>query len=151
MAIATFDYTVWSARYPELASSVGPALASSYFDEAGLYLGNDDCSIVPDVGKRGVLLNMITAHIAKLNAPIGGQAPAGFVGRVTEATEGSVTVKVDAGSSLSVLAAWYAQTPYGAAFWAATGYLRRGRYVPRPDPLMEPFAYGLGRRGGRYW
>lgn len=147
MAVAVFDYATWQARYPELAGSVAEPLAASYFTEATLYLDNTDASVVSDVGQRLLFLNMIVSHIADLNAPINGQAPSGLVGRVTGATEGTVSVSVDAGD-LSALAAWFSQTRYGAAFWAATGRFRQARYVPARPYAQEPFAFGRRRPWG---
>lgn len=138
MAVAVFDYALWAARYPELAISVDASLAGAYFLEAGLYLDNSDCSPVVDVGTRLALLNMIVAHIARLNATIGGQAPSGLVGRISSATQGSVSVSVD-GGPMSDAGAWFQQTTYGAAFWRASAAYRTMHYVPGAQPDMEPF------------
>lgn len=137
MAIAVFDYALWSARYPELAGSVNETLAGLYFNEAELYLSNTDCSPVEDAGQRLMLLNMLVAHIALLNAAINGQAPSGLIGRVTDATEGTVKVSVDAGS-IPGSASWYAQTTYGWAYWNATARYRTMRYIPGRQPSFEP-------------
>lgn len=147
MAVAVFDYGVWSARYPTLAANVSPSLAASYFDEAGLTLDNTDCSPVQDAGRRLVLLNMLVAHIAALNgaSEANGQ-PTGLVGRVTKATEGTVSVEVDAGVA-NGSAAWFAQTPYGYQFWNATRGLRSFMYVPARRPTFEPY----GRAWGTTW
>lgn len=128
MAVAVFDYSVWSARYPELSATVAQPLASSYFDEAGLYLNNTETSPVADVARRLVLLNMLTAHIAALNMP----GSSALVGRVSNASEGSVSVQAEyapPGTS-----AWFVQTKYGAAYWQATAYLRTMRYIAGIGP-----------------
>lgn len=140
MAVAVFNYAQWAARYPELAGSVDAGLAAIYFTEATLYLDNTDCSPVTDVATRLALLNMIVAHIAKLNATINGAAPSGLVGRISSATQGSVSVSVDGGTG-SEAGAWFQQTTYGAAFWRATAPYRTMQYVAAPQPNMEPF-YG---------
>lgn len=131
MGIASFDYAVWSARYPELAGFVDQPLAQAYFDEATLYLDNTDGSIVGDVSRRAVLLNMITAHIAQLNAPIDGKSSSPLVGRITNATQGSVSVAVDYGAQSASAQFWIA-TKYGAAYWAAMAQYRTFRYIARP-------------------
>lgn len=129
MASVAFDYSLWSLRYPELAGSVKAALATMYFSEATLFLDNSDNSRVTDLVQRAMLLNMLVAHIAALNAPMNGQPSAPLVGRIASATEGSVTVAatmdLPPGS-----AQWFAQTKYGAAFWAATAVYRTMLYVP---------------------
>lgn len=148
MAVAVFDYGLWALRYPELGGSVPSVLAEAYFSEAGLYLDNTDCSPVTDVNARLALLNMLVAHIAKLNAPIGGIAPSGLVGPIESATEGSVTVKVKLPDTRG-LAWWFMQTPYGAAVWAAMAPYRTAHYVPALQPEFGPFGnLGFGQGWG---
>ncbi|KAG1434388.1 hypothetical protein G6F55_014548 [Rhizopus delemar] len=67
----------------------------------------------------------------------GGQSPSGLVGRVSSATEGSVSVSSDY-SAPAGSAQWYLQTPYGAMYWEATAWLRVGRYVPGPIGYAVP-------------
>lgn len=140
MTVAAFNYATWAARYPELARFVDDALATAYFDEAGLYLANDATSVVPadavTFKPRLLLLNMLTAHIAKLNLPeIHGGSP--LVGRIASASQGSVSVSADMGPP-SGSAAWYLQTQYGASYWNATAKYRGMRYVP-PCTRTAPF------------
>lgn len=140
MAAVAFDYGAWAARYPELAAWVSQPQALAYFNEAGLYCDNTDASPIADDsvgGQRSMLLNMVTAHIAKLNAPVNGQAASPLVGRITSATEGSVTVQADMGQQPGS-AAWFQQTQYGAAFWEATRRYRSMRYVPGPARRFGP-------------
>lgn len=146
MAVAVFNYAAWSTRYPLIAASVDEALADLYFSEATLYLNNGDSSIVCDVGQRLVLLNMVTAHIALLNAVIGGVVPSGLVGQIVSAKEGSVSVDVaPMGGDNNALQAWFNQTVPGSAFWAATARYRTAHYRPGPVPNFEPRPYGYGR------
>lgn len=133
MAIATFNYSVWSARYPELVPFVSADLGTALFAEAGLYLDNSDCSPVPDVTVRGMLLNMLVAHIGKLTQTE-------LVGRVSNASEGSVSVASEMNTPGS--AAWFEQTPYGAAFWQATAVLRTMHYVPGRQPYFGDIPFG---------
>lgn len=135
MGIVSYDYAIWSARYPELSGSVDQILGQMYFDEATMYLDNTDGSIVTDVSRRAVLLNMITAHIAKLNAPINGEAPSPLVGRITNATQGSVSAAADYGVQSASAQFWIA-TPYGAAFWQASAIYRTFRYVAPRRPRL---------------
>lgn len=126
--VVVFNYATWVLRYPEFAGIAEP-LAQAYFDEAGLYLDNTPCSPVANLAKRGLYLNMITTHIAAINNPTTGTT---LVGRVSSATEGSVSVSTE--YNVPGSAAWFAQTRYGAAFWQATAWLRTFRYVPGPAP-----------------
>jgi len=144
VTIAVFSYPAWRARYPALAGKVDDILASSYFGEAGLYLSNDADSIVPadpvTYEPRLSLLGMLVAHLAKLNLPESdGGSP--LVGRITSATQGSVSVSVDAGP-VTGSQAWFMQTPYGASFWQATARYRGFRYVAAaPRPVLPLPAY----------
>lgn len=145
MAIAVFDYTAWSTRYPELAGAVDQALATALFAEAGLYLDNTDYSPVQDVATRLILLNMIVAHLAALGGALDGGTPSGMVGRVTSASEGTVRVEVDSGLEPGG-AAWFAQTPYGFSFWQATKRYRMMQYRPARQPNFEPIRWAGWRR-----
>lgn len=144
MAIAVFDYELWAASYPELKASVTEPVAGALFRRATLFLNNTDVSIVTDVETRLDLLNLIVAHLAALGGAGQTDGASGLVGRVTSATEGSVSVEVDAGPS-SAGSAWWLQTAYGFQYWTATASYRTMRYVPGPVPCMEPWF--RGRRG----
>lgn len=146
MAIAVFDYTAWLTRYPEFDGAVSAELAALLFTEAGLiYLNNTDASPVADAARRLLLLNMVVAHLAAIGGALeAGGKPTGIVGRITEGTEGSVSVK--AAAFAPGTSDWWGITSYGLAFWAATKRLRSARYVPAPPPMQEPFGAGLWRR-----
>ena len=129
MTAVVFDPAAFKARYPEFAA-VGDPLLQACFGEAGLYLSNTDNSPVQNVTRRAVLLNMLTAHIAALGGALSSDGQPRPVGRVSSATEGSVSASMEylaPGSS-----AWFAQTQYGAAFWQSTTSLRGFRYIAQP-------------------
>lgn len=138
MGVAAFNYAAWIQRYPEFGA-VSEERAALFFAEAGIYLDNTDSSVVADVAVRGVLLNMLTAHIASLAGALepNGQ-PTGMVGRVSSASEGSVSVSVDSGLEAGT-APWFAQTSYGLSFWQATKPYRSAIYVPAQAYNFEPF------------
>ncbi len=121
--IVVFDPAAFILRYPEF-SAVSSGVLGMYFSEATIYLDNTVTSIVPDVAVRAVYLNMLTAHIAKIN---GNGAPSGVVGRVASASEGSVSASM-AYAAPTGSRAWFDQTPYGASFWQATRSYRTMRY-----------------------
>lgn len=148
----TFDYAAWVIRYPEL-NAVGEPYAQLCFNEATLYCANTLC-IVCDATQLSALLNMLTAHIVKLYAPqVNGQPSTaagagpgpGTVGRVDNATQGSVSVHLDL-PTLPAAAAWFQQTQYGLSFWQACAQYRTARYVR--GPAMRP-AFS-GPYGGFY-
>lgn len=128
MPVATLDYSVWSARYPALAEFTNAGLAQTYWDEAGFFLDNTDASPVRDLGKRRILLGLITAHLARLNQPAS-SGGSDVVGRISAASEGSVSLSADMGP-VTGSQAWWVQTKEGAQYWAATAFLRTARYVP---------------------
>lgn len=135
MAVVTFDLAAFRARYPEFVS-VADLTITAYFGEAQLYLDNTDASIVADVTRRAVLLNMLTAHIAVLNSGVNGEAPSALVGRVNQASEGSVSVSADMGP-VTGSSAWFMQTKYGAAFWQASLPYRSFQYVPGSSSVQS--------------
>lgn len=145
MAVAVFDYAQFSALFPELANGgVTEPVASSLFGVAGLLLDNTDCSPVQDVAARLTMLNYVVAHLASLGGyplPPGGTipAPSGIVGRVSSATEGSVSVSSDYGA-VRENEAWWLQSQYGATFWQLTRSLRTMRYVPARPRYFGPAA-----------
>lgn len=141
----TFNYADWVARYPEF-SSVSGSLAAIYFAEATLYHANDGTGPVKDAGVQALLLNMVTAHIAKRYAPKkNGEEASDLVGRITDAAEGSVSVSADYGTTIGQQQAFWLQTKYGADYWAATAVYRTMRYVPGRRRVFNAPPWGLRR------
>lgn len=128
--VVTFDAAAFQARYPQFAS-VSATTLQSMFDEATLMLNNTANSLVVDLGERAILLNMIVAHLGTLSGvatAAGEGSNATQVGRVSSATQGSVSASLDMGAQ-PANAAWWMQTQYGAQYWTATGKYRRMRYI----------------------
>lgn len=133
MSIVVFDTVAFVARYPEFSTVTAPVLGA-YFSEATMYLDNTDASRVSDLGQRTVLLNMLTAHIAAMNGSgVSGNGASGMVGRISTASEGSVSASADFVAATNGTQAWYYQTQYGTAYWAATARFRTMQYFGRPD------------------
>lgn len=141
--MVTFDFSLWQCRYPEFGAVV-EAQAQAYFDEATLYHRNDGAGPVRDPKIQLQLLNMLTAHIAFLNAPdVNGQPASTIVGRIQSASEGSVSVSSDYAGEQA--ASWYNQTKYGAAYWQATRVYRTMHYRRGwPRNMNPPFIFGRG-------
>lgn len=133
MGIVAFDPVRFKARYPEF-STVSDLVLEDYFVEATLYLNNTDTSRVQDVAQRALLLNMIVAHVAALNSGVNGAAASSLVGRMSSATEGSVSVSTEFAAPANGTEAWFYQTKYGVAYWAATARYRTAVYIPGPRP-----------------
>lgn len=143
MAIVVFNPATFIVAFPMFAT-VDAGLLTGNFAMAGLYLNNTDASPVRDVGIRGQLLNLLTAHITALTNGVNGVAPSGLVGRVSSASEGSVSVSADMGATSSN-AAWYMQTQWGASYWQATARFRTFRMAPGrslPQVMRPPYYWG---------
>lgn len=153
--IVQFDWIVFQAMFPQFASA-GQAVAQMYFDSATLYVANTDCAIIPydtsltpPITTRATILNWTTAHLMKLF--IGdGTGPSPFVGPVSDATQGSVSVSTTLGN-LPASATWWATTTYGFNAWGMMAPFRTGRYQALPGrfaqnnwggPLIQPLQQG---------
>jgi len=131
MPSVVFDPAAFKARYPEFAAVADPTLAAC-FDEAGLYLSNTDNSPVQNLTRRATLLNMLTAHVAYIGGLLSADGMPRPVGRVSQASEGSVSAAFEGVPPTPGSGAWFQQSQYGAAFWQATSGLRGMRYIPCP-------------------
>lgn len=144
-AVAAFNYQSWTARYPEFDTITDP-VATAYFAEATIYHANDGSGPVADAGQQLVLLNMLTAHVAALNLPPSGQTQSPpLVGRISDASEGSVSVSVQNDYPPGTVQ-WYQQTKYGSAYWAATA-----KYRTAQISFGQRRAFGVPLWGGGPW
>lgn len=135
--VVQFNYSIWAAVYPELSASVSQPQAQGYFDQAQfLYCDNSPQSPIRDLGQRAILLGLVTAHIAALRAPLNGQPSSPLVGRISQGTQGSVSVSTQMDMAPGT-AQWWNQSKYGAQFWAATTQFRSMRYIPGPQPFRN--------------
>ena len=114
------------ALYPEFAAVPAPVLQGS-FSLATLVLSNGRASRVQDAAARQTLLYLLVAHIQALAA----KGSDGIVGRINDATEGTVNAHADWSTHVSASQAWFIQTQYGATFWQATAIYRTMTYIPR--------------------
>jgi hypothetical protein len=130
MAIVVFDPAAFKIRYPEF-SAVSNAALQLYFNDAELYLSNTDDSPEQNINRRTSLLWMLTAHIGLLSGVLSATGNALPVGRVSSATEGSVSASLDYMMLSPGTGPWFQQTQYGASFWAATSALRGFKYILR--------------------
>lgn len=135
MGVVVFDPAGFVSLYPAFAAynTANPSGLQGFFNMATLFLNNKDSSIVCDVVERQQYLYLLTAHIAQLegaNSPGGVGSTAGQVGRVSSATEGSVTAQMAMQGTAN--SAWYQQTQYGAIYWQATAKFRSLRYARPP-------------------
>lgn len=140
--VVAFDYAAWVARYPEFAA-VSQDTATGYFGEASIYHANDGGGPVKDPAVQRALLNMVTAHIAARYSqsqgsptPGAAQDASSIVGRISSASEGSVSVQTE-NSYPPGSAQWWQQTKYGSDYWNATKAYRTMRYRASPRPVVD--------------
>lgn len=137
--IVSFNYDNWIALFPQFSYITAPQ-ATALFNAATNYCRNDGGGPVCSPTQKTFLLNLLVAHLAQLFAPAAnGQAASTLVGRISNASEGSVSVSSDYPSNPS--SAWYTQTQYGAAYWEATKPFRSMRYIAGPNRLQQPWPF----------
>lgn len=144
--IVAFDPTAFKAAWPEF-SLTDDAILSRNFAYATLQLNNSCCSRVKDANIRELLLNLLVAHITFLTNGANGIPAPGIVGRISNATEGSVSVGAE--FSGPDTAQFYLQTKYGAQYWQSTASYRQMVYIPgRSNSDVPGLWSGYWGRGG---
>jgi hypothetical protein len=153
--IVAFNYDNWVQLFPQFAY-LSSAQVQLYWSLAQQVHRNDGGGPVQDATTQTNLLNLATAHIVQLFAPpsTGGSSPGrdpSVVGRITSASEGSVSVSTD--MPVTPSSAWWMQTQWGAAYWQFTAPFRTMRYIaatPKPANPWPIFGgWGPGGWGGR--
>lgn len=124
--IVTFDPVAFVAAFPSFTSVPASALDAN-FSFATQLLDNTCCGVVKDAPSRANLLNLIVAHITALLNGVNGDPPQGAVGRVSSASEGSVSVQLDF-QTQSEASAYFQQTQWGALYWRMSAQYRTARY-----------------------
>lgn len=140
MGVVIFNVEKFKKLYPRFTLS--DEQLEMFFTKASMILNNTDCSCVKSLVDREMLLYLLVAHFAALQVRI--DSGNDSVGRVSSASEGSVSVSLDYGAS-SNSEKWYTQTPYGAEYWQLTAQYRSGLYI------ATQYAMPVNRNGGRPW
>lgn len=131
--VVEFNVAEFREMYPTITAQVATdAQLEMFFYEAEIFFNNTPQSCEKNVKKRKVILYLAVAHLATLQAQVNKGNM--LVGRVSSASEGSVSVSSDYGV-LSKNAKWWEQTPYGAKYWAITAQYRTGFYVITNFPM----------------
>jgi|WetSurMetagenome_2_1015567.scaffolds.fasta_scaffold00813_9 hypothetical protein len=147
-----FDDATWIAMFPEF-SALTPAQGNAYFMQAGLICANSCSNPIFAGGTLPALLYLLTSHIAWLNCPkdangnpaATGAPASSLVGRISNASEGSVSVATEWNGSGSPNEAWFIQTRYGAQYWTATAQYRTARYLANPTRVINGVYPGMWR------
>lgn len=142
--IVAFNYAQFLAQCPAF-SYISEPTAQAYFDIVGQsYLANTGqggAGGVWNPAQKLVMMNWLVGHLLALFAPdANGGAPSTLVGRINSAGEGSVNVGTEY-QPMTQAAAWYLQTPYGAAYWEMTKPFRSMRYRRGPTRIMQPWPF----------
>lgn len=164
-----FSYTTWIASYP-IFTNISPAQAATFFQQATILCANNtrNPAICSDDGTLDTLLYLLTSHIAWLQSTKdamgnptstpGLSTGGSLVGRIDQASEGSVSVHADMGDATagSPSQPWYMQTQWGSTYWAMTAGVRTARYAALPTIVVQPpyspfsgYGFGRGCRGCR--
>lgn len=148
--VVTFDPAVFIVQYPMFAA-VPAVTLQGYFILATMIVDNSCQSVVSNATFREYLLNLLVAHMAALLPLAGSGSQAGtgggVVGRVSSATEGTVSISAEYAAQVSQSMAWFIQTQYGALFWQLTSPYRSFRYVAPAYCCGGPGGAYAGRRG----
>lgn len=134
-----FDPVEFREIYPEF-KTLSDTQLNWYFSRAERLLDNGNCSPVSNLNERKILLYLLTAHIAMLAGGVNGKPPQQTVGRVANATQGSVSVSL-AMEGVTAQSAWYEQTSYGSEYFEATKKYRVGYLVQAALPSRYPGHY----------
>jgi len=139
--IVTFDEAAFLARFPMFSAwaTANPGQLQERFNEVtAIYINNGPMARVLDVTERSYLINYAIAHVLTVEGALAdptttdASAAAGRVGRVSSASEGTVSAQLDMGA-VPGTAAWWMQTQFGAAYWNATAKYRTVRYARPPS------------------
>jgi hypothetical protein len=138
MAQHTFDYALFQQQCPEFATSPPEATLQAYFDMATSYASAFDnyCG-----GFNGaaldLALNLLTAHIAKIQETIAGGTDTVVV---TSSTIDKVSVSLLAPPVKDSFQYWLMTTPYGKQLAAlARAQFAGGFYVSKGLPERQAF------------
>lgn len=156
----TFSFATWTALFPEF-TPVGATLGQAYFTIAtATIIANSTTNPANGDGNLSFLVYLATSHVAWLRSPkdangnpaaTGAPQPAQLVGRISSASEGSVSTSLDfpIGADAAAQEKYLAQTQYGVLLWAALAPYRTVRYLARPtivrNGFFPRFPWGLGR------
>jgi hypothetical protein len=151
--IVAFNFDDWLQLFPQF-NYLNEPQAALYFNLATQLHRNDGGGPVCDPTLQLNLLNLVTAHLVQLMAPKpdGTNADGSVVGRITNASEGSVSAAFEMPNQPQS-AAWWQQTQFGATYWQATAQFRTMRYSPAWPRVVDPWPWpgGFGPSPGGWF
>lgn len=157
-----FDYNAFIAAYP-IFDAVSPGQMGGYFAIASALVANNLVNLSRfggDVSIFTTVMYAATAHVAWLQSmrdvngkpsSSGSQSPPAIVGRISSASEGSVSVSSEWQSGeVSPSEAFWIQTQYGALYWQLTAGIRTAHYIGNPA-VVPRVLFPYGRARGCAW
>ena len=141
--VFVFDLVLFKQIYPQF-QTLSDELLTYFFEKAETtLLDNSETACIP-LKERKFLFYLLVAHMAQLQDRIN-EGNSSLVGSITSASEGSVSIGVNALQSTSATGAWLNQTPYGAEYWVLTARYRTGLYVIENHAMpVDRFKYPNG-------
>lgn len=122
MAVVALDADAWRELFPAFAKATD-AQVGQWFTLACLLVGNDEGGMIPYDPparlQRQAVIDLVMCHLATLD----GRGDA--VGRVTSATQGSVSSSTEYAAA-GKNSAWWTQTQCGATAWQLLRPYRAG-------------------------
>lgn len=138
--VVNYTYDQWIAVYPQFSSTVtSAAFTTTLYPLAQQYCRNDGGGPVTTSQIQTNLLGLMCAHIAQLVFGSSTQPLSPLVGRISDASEGSVSVKAEMPPAGNPTQAWLQQTQFGTMFWVATSPYRTMHYMPGPRRNFNPW------------
>jgi hypothetical protein len=139
----TFDLQTFLGLFPEFTPLSQGFLNAMFMRATGSIIANAVTNPANNDGNLAYLIYLVTAHLAWLNcqkdvngqptAQTSAQQASQQVGRISQATQGSVSVTLEwPGNDPSAQEKFLVQTRYGAEYWAATAQYRTAQYAARP-------------------
>lgn len=128
-----FDPNAFKIAFPTFVNLTNQTLTNVILPIAEIYCRNDGGGPVSSAATQTSLLNLMVAHVAQLLYGPDGMTPTALVGRISSASQGSVSVSTE--FPVTQTTAWFMQTQFGAAFYQATAAYRTMRYMPKTSPL----------------
>lgn len=139
--IYNFDYAAFIAQFPNFVYLPEPQVQAQ-FTAATTLIRNDGGGPVRDATVQSQCLLYATAHFCALFAARpDGTYPDGPVGRISSASEGSVSVSTEYGPLTQQGKDFWVQTRYGAFVWQMTAPYRTFRWHPGFVRRFDPWPF----------
>lgn len=144
--VFVFDPAAFKLAFPQFNRYSDEQLTYFFESIEGL-LNNSETSCI-SLKNRKLWYWLLVAHKAELQNRIN-DGNTGLVGRISSATEGSISVSTDYPMGSGAMEQWLKSTPYGAEFYAKTAAYRTATWVAATAPMPVkrtkwPYPFGWG-------